>query len=99
MKTILYISIIVFIFFYLSDTKINFSPFQIHLERWRSGLAWVFFSLGILFITEDSQIIGYKKCEKDVMEIIEKIENGNSNKPDSINQTEDSNTQSSTISL
>jgi len=98
MKIMLYILVIIGIFFVCSGIKITFSPFQIQLERWRSGLGWVFLSLGLIFLTHDSQIIGYKQCEKDVMEIIEKKEKEEQKESvDSTNQTEDN--KSSTISL
>ena len=73
MLTIFFCEIVLIaMFFYLSDTTINFSPFKIHLENPLMGLGWAFLGIGAVLLTTSAHQMGYKQGAHETIAAIEK---------------------------
>jgi hypothetical protein len=73
MLTIFFCAIVLIaMFFYLSDTTINFSPFKIRLETPLMGLGWVLLGAGTILITTSAHQMGYKQGAHETIAAIEK---------------------------
>jgi len=64
--------IIIFVFFYMANTEIHFSPFSIKVKHLYYALGWLLIGIGVSFISADYRKRGFEEGKEEIILQLEK---------------------------
>jgi len=69
---VIIVLIIIFVFFYMANTEIHFSPFSIKVKHLFYAIGWLLIVIGISFISMDYRKRGFDEGKQEIIYQLEK---------------------------